>query len=37
MGDGMEEKEMTTFTLIGMVFVTLFLAALVSGEQAPTR
>jgi hypothetical protein len=31
------ETEMTTFTLLGMVFVTLFLAALVSGERAPSR
>jgi len=31
------EQTMTTFTLIGTAFVTLFLAALVTGEQTPTR
>jgi hypothetical protein len=29
--------KMTTFALIGAVFVTLFLAALVSGEQPHAR
>jgi hypothetical protein len=32
----MEEK-MTAFTVIGLAFVMLFLAALVSGERAPSR
>jgi len=31
------EQTMTAFTIIGLAFVTLFLAALVSGEQAPSR
>ena len=31
------EKKMTTFMILGLGFVTLFLAALVSGEEAPTR
>jgi hypothetical protein len=31
------EAKMMTFTIIGLAFVSLFLAALVSGEQVPTR
>ena len=34
---GPQEITMVAFELLGAVFITLFLAALVSGEQAPTR
>jgi len=33
----MEDRAMLAFELIGMAFVTLFLAALVTGDRVPTR
>jgi hypothetical protein len=31
------EERMTAFTIIGAAFVALFLAALVTGDEAPRR
>ena len=36
-GQRTKEMQMFAFTLIGALFVALFLAALVSGEAASTR